>query len=333
MRVGIYQDLRDPPAWRRGWDVVCGQALERVEEAERIGLDSVWATEHHFFDDSYLPQPLTWCAAAAARTKRIRVGTAIVIAPLHHPIEIAEQAALVDQISGGRLELGLGAGYVGREFEAFGADRDRRFAQTEEHLIEVRRLLEEGVVTPGPAQEDLPIWLGAFGPIGARRAGRNRAGLLWLDPNLLTPYREGLSEGGHDPSLAAMGGLVAMVITADPERAWATIEPHLRYQWASYDAAARAGVDDPKLPDLQNETFIERSPGPVMLPPAWDAVTPDEAVARLRAWLGDAPVTDLFFFDSLAGMPDELVAEHMHLLAAEVAPRMTAEDIQGPGSL
>jgi alkanesulfonate monooxygenase SsuD/methylene tetrahydromethanopterin reductase-like flavin-dependent oxidoreductase (luciferase family) len=300
--------------------------LERAEEAERIGLDSVWATEHHFFDDSYLPQPLTWCAAVAARTKRIRVGTAIVIAPLHNPIEIAEQAALVDQISGGRLELGLGAGYVGREFEAFGVDRDRRFAQTEEHLVEVRRLLDEGIVTPGPVQEDLPIWLGAFGPIGARRAGRNRAGLLWLDPALLGPYREGLAEGGHDPDAAAMGGLVAMIISTDPERAWATVKPHLDYQWASYDAAARAGMDDPKLPDLQNGTSIERSSGPAMLPPGWDAVTPDEAVERLRTWLGDAPVTDLFFFDSLAGMPDELVAEHMHLLATEVAPRIANVD-------
>lgn len=326
MRVGIYQDLRDPPGWRRGWGVTCGTALERVEEAERLGLDSVWCTEHHFFEDGYLPQPLTWCAAVAARTRRIRIGTAIVIAPLHHPLEIAEQAALVDQISGGRLELGLGAGYVGREFSAFGADRDARFAQTERHLVEIRRLLDEGVVTPGTVQGDLPIWLGAFGPVNARRAGRNRAGLLWLDPGLLGPYREGLAEGGHDPELARMGGLVAMIVSNDPERAWETIVPHLDYQWASYDAAARAGTDDPALPDLQNETSIERSAGPAMLPPGYDAVTPEEAVRRLERWLGGAPVTDLFFFDSLAGMPDELVEEHMTLLATEVAPRLAGGD-------
>jgi alkanesulfonate monooxygenase SsuD/methylene tetrahydromethanopterin reductase-like flavin-dependent oxidoreductase (luciferase family) len=324
MRVGIYQDLRDPPQWARGWSAVCGTALERVEAAERLGLDSAWCTEHHFFDDGYLPQPLTWCAAVAARTKRIRIGTAIVIAPLHAPLEIAEQAALVDQISGGRLELGLGAGYVSREFEAFGVDRERRFAITESHLVEIRRLLEEGVVSPGPVQADLPLWLGAFGAIGARKAGRNRAGMLWLDPSLLGPYREGLEQGGHDPGSGAMGGLVSMIVSNDPERAWATIKPHLDYQWRSYHEAARAGTADADMPELQEGTSIERSQGPIMLPPGYDAVTPDEAVRRLEAWLGELPVSDVFFFDSLAGMPDELVEEHMTLLATEVRPRVAA---------
>lgn len=324
MRVGIYQDLRDPPQWERGWSTVCGTALERIETAERLGLDSVWCTEHHFFDDGYLPQPLTWLAAVAARTKRIRLGTAIVIAPLHAPLEIAEQAALVDQISGGRLELGLGAGYIAREFDAFGIDREGRFALTESHLIEVRRLLHEGGVSPGPVQADLPLWLGAFGAIGARKAGRNRAGMLWLDPSLLGPYREGLEQGGHDPAAGAMGGLVSMIVSNDPERTWATIKPHLDYQWRSYEEAAMDGAADADMPDLQAGTSIERSSGPIMLPPGWDAVTPDEAVRRLTIWLGELPVSDVFFFDNLSGMPDELVEEHLTLLATEVKPRLAA---------
>jgi alkanesulfonate monooxygenase SsuD/methylene tetrahydromethanopterin reductase-like flavin-dependent oxidoreductase (luciferase family) len=265
---------------------------------------------------------LTWCAAVAARTKRIRIGTAIVIAPIHHPLEIAEQAALVDQVSAGRLELGLGAGYLGREFDAFGADRETRFAQTEEHLIEIRRLFEEGIVTPGPVQEDLPIWFGAFGPINARRAGRNRAGLLWLDGGLLEPYREGLVEGGHDPGRGAMAGLVAMIVSNDPERAWATMMPYLQYQWQSYEDAARVDAATTGMKMLDEDETVERSQGPVMLPPNYDAVTPDEAVRRLEQWLGGLPVSDVFFFDSLAGMPDELVEEHMTLLASEVAPRL-----------
>jgi alkanesulfonate monooxygenase SsuD/methylene tetrahydromethanopterin reductase-like flavin-dependent oxidoreductase (luciferase family) len=326
MRVGIYQDLRDPPQWRRGWSRGAGAALERAEEAERLGLDSAWSTEHHFFADGYLPQPLLWAAAVAARTTRIRIGTAVVLAPLHAPIEIAEQATLVDQISGGRLELGLGAGYVKREFAAFGASRKNRFQLTEACVTELRRMLQEGIVTPGPFQDELPIWLGVHGPYGARIAGRNRTGLLWLDASLLEPFRRGLSEGGHDPDAAVMGGLASLIITRDPERTWSLVKPHLKYQWASYAQAAAVGGSDSGLVMLDRGSAVERNPGPVMLPPGYDAVTPEEAVRRIRSWLGGLPVSDIFFFDSIAAMPEEIIHEHITLLASEVAPHLAERD-------
>jgi alkanesulfonate monooxygenase SsuD/methylene tetrahydromethanopterin reductase-like flavin-dependent oxidoreductase (luciferase family) len=331
MRIGIYQDLRDSPPLTRGWAASAGAALERSEEAERIGLGAVWCSEHHFFEDGYLPQVLTWCAAVAARTKRIRIGTAILIAPLHSPLEIAEQAALVDQISEGRLELGLGAGYVDREFRAFGVDVGQRFELLESHIQEIRRLYAEGVVTPAPYQEDLPIWVGGFGPRGARIAGRNRARLMWLDAGLLEPYRRGLAEGGHDPEDAVVGGLATLILSRDPERAWAMLEPHLQYQWASYTSAALAtGTDDHGLIMFdEGGTAIERSPGPAMFPPGYDAVTPEEALRRLRLWLADLPVSDLFFWDSIAGMPDELVEEHMSLLG-ELAPHLADLGLGAP---
>ena len=90
--------------------------------AERLGADSVWLSEHHLFEDGYLPQPLTMAAAIAARTKRIRIGTAVLLAALRPAVQIAEEAAIVDLVSGGRLVLGFGAGYVPREFEAYGAE-------------------------------------------------------------------------------------------------------------------------------------------------------------------------------------------------------------------
>jgi alkanesulfonate monooxygenase SsuD/methylene tetrahydromethanopterin reductase-like flavin-dependent oxidoreductase (luciferase family) len=324
MRIGLYQDLRDPPRWRRGRREVYAAALERVEEAERVGLDSVWCTEHHFFEDGYLPQPLTWCAAVAARTSRIALGTAILLAPLHQPLEIAEQAAVVDQVSGGRLELGLGAGYAPREFEAFGVDIRRRFATTERNVVEVKRLLDEGVVTPGPAQERLPIWFGGFGPRGARFAGREGLGLLLLDGRMLETYREGIVEGGHDPDLAVLGGLATMVLSRDPERAWARLAPHLAHQRGTYVEAAESGGDGSgagmmtrSAGDKDPDAF--RSEGPHMVSPRFDAVTPEEAVRRLREWLGGLPVSDVFFWESVAGMPEDMVAEHLALLA-EIRP-------------
>jgi len=109
VKVGVYADLRNPPAWRRPWAEHYARTLDRIAGAERLGIDSAWVTEHHFFEDGYLPQPLTLAAAIAARTSRIRIGTAVMLAPLRAPIQIAEEAAVVELVSDGRLELGLGA--------------------------------------------------------------------------------------------------------------------------------------------------------------------------------------------------------------------------------
>ena len=125
MNVGIYFDLRNAPPWPQDPARLYGFTLELCEEAEHLGTHSVWLSEHHLFDDGYLPQPLTFAAAVAARTRRTRIGTAVLLAPLHHPVEIAEQVAVVDLVSDGRLELGLGAGYRAPEFELMGVDLAR----------------------------------------------------------------------------------------------------------------------------------------------------------------------------------------------------------------
>ena len=122
MQLGIYLDMRNPPPWPRSWTGLYRETIDLVADAERRGCQAVWLTEHHGFEDGYLSQPLALAAALAVRTRSMRIGTAVVLAPLRHPLHIAEEAALVDVLSAGRLELGLGAGYVRTEFEAFGAD-------------------------------------------------------------------------------------------------------------------------------------------------------------------------------------------------------------------
>ena len=206
MRVGIYFDLRNPPAWRVPPSRLYGFTLEMCREAELLGCDSVWLTEHHLFDDDYLPQPLTFAAAVAARTQRVRIGTGILIAPLHHPAEVAEQAAVVDIVSDGRLDLGLGAGYRIPEFELFGAKMATRYRATDDMARELRRLWGAGGVTPRPVQERPPLWLGYQGPKGARRAGLLGECLLTLNKESWPAYRDALAEAGHDPAAARMAG-------------------------------------------------------------------------------------------------------------------------------
>lgn len=311
MEVGIYLDGRNPPQWARPWPEHYARTLELVEEAERLGAASVWLSEHHFFEDGYLPQPLTFAAAIAARTTRIRIGTAVLLAALRTPTQLAEEAAVVDILSGGRLDLGVGLGYRIPEYERFGRPFARRFAQTEACLREVVRLWETGGVTPGPVQRPLPLWGGFFGPRGARLAGELGAGLLALDPALLRPYRAGLAAGGHDPASARLAGVVHLVLADDPEAAWPRIRPHLAYQWDTYNRYAVEGTGRPAPRPIDPDRW--RAPAPDGGPPRFGVFTPEEAAAHVRSLTDGLPVTQVYLWASIAGMPDDLAARHVEL--------------------
>ena len=153
-----------------------------------------------------------------------------------HPRALAEQAALVDVLSDGRLELGLGAGYREDEFVGFDADRNRRFQTLEAIAGQLPSLWASGAVTPPPVQQPLPTWIGGRGPRCARVAGRLGAGLLWLDRELWTIYRDALVAAGHDPGSAR--------VAASSTCSWPTIPRPRSPKSASRGAttAAATGV-------------------------------------------------------------------------------------------
>jgi alkanesulfonate monooxygenase SsuD/methylene tetrahydromethanopterin reductase-like flavin-dependent oxidoreductase (luciferase family) len=319
VKVGLYFDLRNPEPWARPWPEVYGRALDLVVEAERLGADTAWFSEHHLFADGYLPQPLTMAAAVAARTTRIGIGTAVLVAALRPPILVAEEAAVVDQLSNGRLILGIGAGYSIPEYEAYGTDIGRRYGLTDAAVAEVRRLLDDGVVTPPAAQRPFPLWLGYQGPQGARRAGRLGVGLLSLDRGLLEPYREGLAEGGHDPSTARTGGMLDVIVADDPDTAFERILPHYAHQLNSYRAAATAGTDRPPPKEITVDKLRGGATGRGQIP-GLRVLDPAGAIAAICEASADTPAEHVYLWASVAGMPDDLVERHVELLCTEVAP-------------
>jgi alkanesulfonate monooxygenase SsuD/methylene tetrahydromethanopterin reductase-like flavin-dependent oxidoreductase (luciferase family) len=329
VKLGLYFDLRNPAPWARPWPEVYGRALDLVVEAERLGAASVWFSEHHLFTDGYLPQPLTFAAAAAARTSRVRIGTAVLVAALRPAALVAEEAAVIDQLSGGRLELGIGAGYSVPEYELYNADITKRYGLTDAAVAEIRRLLDDGIVTPPAAQNPFPVWLGYQGPQGAKRAGRLGVGLLSLDRSLLDPYREGLVEGGHDPEIARTGGMLDIIVADDPEEAFERILPHYAHQLNSYRAAAVAGSGR----DAPKEITVEKLRGGAAQKgqiPGLRVLTPTDAVTAIRDATEGSPVEHVYLWASVAGMPDDLVERHVELTCTQVAPTLepltTADD-------
>jgi alkanesulfonate monooxygenase SsuD/methylene tetrahydromethanopterin reductase-like flavin-dependent oxidoreductase (luciferase family) len=319
MQIGFLADVRNPPPWERPWPRHYGRTLEIIEEADRLGAAAIFLGEHHLTADGYMPQSLTFAAAIAARTKRIRIGAGVVLAPLRHPLHIAEQAAVVDILSDGRMELGLGAGYVPAEFAAFGVDRADRFKLLDHAIAEVRRLLSE-VVSPRPVQQRLPIWCGYFGK-GARRAGRMGEGLLTIQRACLQPYLEGLAEGGHDPGDARMASPMDLIVCDDPERTIAHLQPHIDYQAGAYSALRDQG----DLADgREASTGLKGGSADVG---SYKVLTPEDAVAFIRKATEGLPVTYLLPGLSVGGMPDELVERHVTLVATKVAPALTGDAV------
>jgi putative FMN-dependent luciferase-like monooxygenase len=180
-RLGFFSRLLDQAEPAERYRLV----TQQIAQAERCGFDSAWIAQHHFHEgEGGLPAPFVFLAQVAALTSRIRLGTGIVTLPLELPIRVAEDAAVMDLMSGGRLEVGVGPGGNLSAFEAFGLDSKDRHALMERNL-ELLRTAWSGGALPGgdrlyPADPTLVdrIWQATFSVEGARRAGVAGDGLM-----------------------------------------------------------------------------------------------------------------------------------------------------------
>ena len=209
MRIGLYLDMRNPPRWRRPWARHYGRWLELVEEADRLGADSVWLSEHHFFEDGYLSQPLAFAAAIAARTRqradRHRGGPAR--AEVRGAARGGGGAGRRDQQRSSRpgcrrrVPRARVRGVRRRHPPPLRPGRDARPRGP-------RAVGRRARVVPGPVQDPVPWWGGFFGPRGVRLAGRLGMGLLAAIPELVPAYLAGLA--GGRPS--GVGGAVRATV-------------------------------------------------------------------------------------------------------------------------
>ncbi|MBN9494655.1 LLM class flavin-dependent oxidoreductase [bacterium] len=324
---GLWYDFRNPPGSAASLKDVYAETIEQVVFAEQLGFDHVWTTEHHFVVDGYSPSLLPICAAVAARTRRVRVGTAVLLLLLHDPIRIAEDAATVDLISGGRLDLGVGIGYRQPEFAAFHVRERTRGRQFEEAIAVLRQALGPGPVdfrgqfyqyegldvTPKPIQQPLPLWLGGLTAPAVSRAARLGDGFLAGAGEDFIPafLAERASRGQATPPIWASIGFVA--VARDPDGMLARIAPHVIYQRRIYARwLQQAGTPIWDVPESAND--LRRSDPDLVVTPA----RAREIIAQRLA--GQPALTHLSWAPVPPGLGPHEATASLELFAAEVMP-------------
>ena len=237
MKVGVLQFFSWPER-RVAIETVYERALQRIEIMDRTGYDAVWLAEHHFHSFSVCPSVHMMGVQVAARTRRLRIGTAVSLAAFYHPLRLAEEVALLDVLSGGRVNWGAGRGFDRTEFGAFGVPPEEsapRFQEAVDVVLRAwttDRLTYEGKyfrcdgieVLPKPLQQPHPpVWLAASSPDAIRRAAA--AGFtIMMDPHSTHReiaekrqlYRAQLEAAGH--SIAGREVPVARLLAIAPTR-------------------------------------------------------------------------------------------------------------------
>jgi len=311
--------------------------FEQMQLLDALGYDDVWVTEHHF--DEYggtIPDPPVFLSAVAAKTARIHLGVAVSVLPLRNPLQTAESYAMVDVISNGRLEFGLGRGSTPREFDSLRIARDETGVRMRESLQIIRQAWAEEAVSfsgeaftyegvrvlPRPVtRPHPPIWVGASRSDDTFRwAGQQGFHLMTL-PYMYEPpvlqhwigiYRQALDEAGHDPAAREILGKFHIYVSESLVTAREEASQYLEnYRVIAENRNTRASSARPgNARDLEDQV----ARGNII---AGDPARCIEIIERWRDLLGLTTISGTFYF---GGMPQELALENIRLFAEKVAP-------------
>ena len=327
LRFGVMYDCRHVPGGDMTMTDVYAATIEQAVLADELGFDHVWFTEHHFLEDGYLPafQPLA--GAIAARTQQIRISNDIALLPLYHPIRLAEELAVLDQISNGRMEFGIGMGYVPKEFDAFGVPLRNRVSMTDEAIEILRLAWGEGPfsfkgkrynlsnidVHPKPVQPGgPPLWIAAMKEPGALRAARFGTNLLpqGRREEVLDPWRDAVNAKGEDPDDYRVGIIRSVYVTDDRERDWPKIREAERFRMGVY------GSFMAETPDDYGWGSSDGIPQNVIVGDA------TQVTQEISEFINTYGITDIATSGLPPGIEPEFMAANLERLASEVIPNL-----------
>jgi alkanesulfonate monooxygenase SsuD/methylene tetrahydromethanopterin reductase-like flavin-dependent oxidoreductase (luciferase family) len=322
-RLALRYDLRHPPIAPDSATEQYAAAVEQAAWADRLGFEAVILSEHHGADDDYLPSPIVLASAIAARTRRIRLRLAAVVAPFHDPLRLAEDLAVLDIISDGRLDVTIGAGYAPSEFAMFDRNTSERVAHVEELVAVLQRawtgepFIYRGrtvQVRPRPVQRPRPrIDLGGSSEPAARRAARIADGFFPSMPEQWPAYRaEVLARTERDPGACPWPGAEFVHVAERPDEVWPAILPHALHEVNEYgriaaETGAATGFTPIEDPDVLRATGMYR------------VITPEECLSLLH----ELPAGQIFVFHPLmGGLSTDLAWSSLRLLEERVLPHL-----------
>lgn len=333
MRVGLTLEMRRSPHRDQSWRDMWEDCLWYLSEAEKLGFDSLLVQEHFFTSDGYGPSMPVFLTALIERTSTARVGSYVYVAPLHHPLHLAQETAVLDQLSGGRLEVGLGIGHSMAEYRAFGINPKTRPSRMEETIQILRHAwsgeqfshsgkyfdLTDVQVQPTPAQHPHPpLWLAATTVPAAARAGRVGAHLAGasVDLEVHAAYHEALAAAGHPAGSTRVSNPWSITVTdEDPDHVWARIKPHAFHRWDYYRTVRQEFGD----PDLD----YGLTPSPESYRANELIGTADTILETLEPFVQNLGLTDLVVFGPHPGVDLRTVGlESLQKFAAEVLPTL-----------
>jgi alkanesulfonate monooxygenase SsuD/methylene tetrahydromethanopterin reductase-like flavin-dependent oxidoreductase (luciferase family) len=331
MKFGIFSVVDHyPKELPRTSAELYGELLEQVEVADALGFESFWIAEHHFHEYGGIPRPPVWMAAAAERTSRIRLGSAVVVLPFDNPLRTAEDYAMVDILSGGRLNLGVGSGYLKHEFAGFGLDMEQRRERFDEALeIMLRALSGERVsfagkhYTVSDVQLNVraiqrprpPVWIATLRADGAPRIGAR--GL----PVMLIPYA---SAETLDEMRAGVAAYKEAFVKAGGQLAEASVPFGFHCHCAESTAQARAEAREPMERYVRTRLYAVQRPFDVLVQQNVVAFGDPEEIVRVARLYEAAGFTHFLAIPNFGGLPHKQVLRSMELMARQVLPRFAS---------
>ena len=333
MKLGIYSSIASPPRGEN-LDRCVDEVIAEAQLAEEAGFDSCFFGEHHQDKDGFLPSPLIMATAVACQTRTLRVGTSVILLPLHHPVHVAEDVVTLDIVSKGRITLGVGLGYQPADFQAFGVPIEQRVGRLEEGIEVIRRCwggepfsfhgehyqLEGLQIRPTPIQKPgPPLWIGASARPGARRAGELADAFVCTpgtDLNdtvrLLETYREAALGAGRPPETVLMRDAWVASTRAEAERVYGPeVMSAYRYYWD-------AGLPDLRSIKSEGDFTLDR-----LARDRFILGDPEECVSELHRW-GEATGADNFLLRlrhaHSGGPPHDEIMKAISLFGERVIP-------------
>lgn len=342
MKFGMLVNTQNPPAGEN-MPRLYDEVLAEAELADAVGFDLVCVPEHHMVPDGYLPAPLLFLAAIAARTKNVRLGTSVMHLPEWHPIRVAEEVAVLDNLSKGRVSLGVGLNLVEPELHLAGISRHgigKRFNECVEILRKAWSgekfsfdgefyQLNDVTITPRPVQDPPPIWTGAMSEVALKRAGRLGTG--WISDPLHSIavmeswaklYRDSAAEhgnAGRTEVVLIRDGWVSRDPSEVRETWWPTIRNyHLFYKNLGVfnsDSGRFNTALDPALATRSDDEWTFDRIGPDRLV----AGSPEQVIAEIERYRETTGCeTMVFAFRHASGPTHEATMRCIELFGKEV---------------